>query len=380
MNGAVTKLAVWVVDDEVGMCRAAQRTLDGWEDEFPDLNTTVSYHVDTMYSGEAFLERNALKKPDILLLDGKLPGIGGFGVLEQLHQKNTTPVTIMITAYASYDKAVQATKLGAWDFLPKPFTPEELRNTIRKASRNFILTETARLHENDRRKLRFNFLSVLAHELKSPLDAIEGYIKLIQSHRAGCHYDAMIERIGFRTTGMRKLIGDLLDLTRIEAGEGKRNMQQLDLHLLADTAMDLFKETAAAHAISLQTQIEKGCMLFGDSGEIEMLFNNLISNAVKYNREHGSVLLRVERTGTAVRIICQDTGIGMTPEETGRLFKEFSRIKNANTRSIPGSGLGLTIVSTIAHRYHGTVRVESEPERGTTFTVELFPEPEGAKP
>jgi two-component system, sensor histidine kinase and response regulator len=375
MTVATRKLLVWVVDDEVGMCRAAQRTLDDWEDDYPDLDTSVAYHVDVMYTGEEFIDRQASGRPDIVLLDGKLPGIGGFDVLEHLHGQKNAPVTVMITAYASYDKAVQATKLGAWDFLPKPFTPEELRNVIRKAARNVILTETTRKLEEDRRKLRFNFLSVLAHELKSPLDAIEGYIRIIQSRQAGNDlqdYDAMIERIGFRTAGMRKLIGDLLDLTRIEAGEGKREIQSLDLQAIAEAAIDLHKEAAVARGITLQVHIEKGLVLSGDNGEIEMLFNNLISNAIKYNRVNGSVSLHAERIGDRVKITCSDTGIGMTEEETGRLFKEFSRIKNASTRTIPGSGLGLTIVQKIVNRYHGTVKVESTSGTGTTFIVELF--------
>jgi signal transduction histidine kinase len=108
-----------------------------------------------------------------------------------------------------------------------------------------------------------------------------------------------------------------------------------------------------------------------DGGEMEMLFNNLLSNAVKYNRNGGSVTLLGTKTDATIRIECTDTGIGMTKEETKRLFKEFSRIKNEKTRSIPGSGLGLSIVNKIAALYHGSVAVSSIPDKGTTFTVEL---------
>jgi DNA-binding NtrC family response regulator len=206
MNDAVKHITIWVVDDEPGMCRGAVRTLDGWTDSFADLNERVLCSVVAMGSGEEFLERITTEAPHILLLDGKLPGIDGIGVLEELHRQGISLVTIMITAYATLDKAVQATKLGAYDFLAKPFTPEELRYAVHKAARNVILTEKARQLEEEQRKVRFNFISVLAHELKSPLGAIEGYVNLIHTRQAGevlADYDHMIDRIGVRIGGMR---------------------------------------------------------------------------------------------------------------------------------------------------------------------------------
>jgi len=108
-----------------------------------------------------------------------------------------------------------------------------------------------------------------------------------------------------------------------------------------------------------------------DASEIEIVLNNLISNAVKYNRRHGSVDVFLNRDGEYVEIKVSDTGIGMTPEETAKLFGEFVRIKNEKTRQITGSGLGLSIVKKIAQLYDGTVNVTSEPDKGSTFTVRL---------
>jgi two-component system, sensor histidine kinase and response regulator len=375
MNDHAAKtVRIWIVDDEPGMCRGAARALDGWKESFADLMEEATYRVESMDCGEALLERIAADRPHILLLDGKLPGIDGMGVLKELHARGIALITVMITAYATLDKAVEATKLGACDFLAKPFTPEELRYTVRKAARNVLLTEKARGLEEERRKVRFNFLSVLAHELKSPLDAIEGYATLMKTRQAGerlADYDAMIDRIGARTGGMRKLIGDLLDLTRIEAGGGKRELKPLDLEKAAEQAVELHREAAAARRILLRTRFEPGLSMTADAGEIEMLFNNLVSNAVKYNRDGGSVSVEAAKEGALVRIVCADTGIGMTADETARLFKEFSRIKNEKTRKVPGSGLGLSIVDKIAKLYDGSVSVRSVPDEGTTFTVEL---------
>ncbi|MBN1759482.1 MAG: response regulator [Chitinispirillaceae bacterium] len=374
MNETVNTVTIWVVDDEPGMCRGAVRTLGGWTDSFSDLGEKIVCNVLSMGSGEEFLERIATEQPQILLLDGKLPGIDGIGVLEQLHKRGISLVTIMITAYATLDKAVEATKLGAYDFLAKPFTPEELRYAVHKAARNVILTRKARRLEEEQRKVRFNFISVLAHELKSPLGAIEGYVNLIRTRQAGetlADYDHMIERVGVRINGMRKLIGDLLDLTRIEAQTGRRELATLDLRTVAESSAELQKEAAAQRGISIHLKLGSELFMTADSSEMEMLFNNLLSNAVKYNRDDGNVTLSGVKSGKHVRLICADTGIGMTAEECKRLFREFSRIKNEKTRSIPGSGLGLSIVNKIVTLYHGSITVSSIPDEGTTFTVEL---------
>ena len=108
-----------------------------------------------------------------------------------------------------------------------------------------------------------------------------------------------------------------------------------------------------------------------DRGEIEIILNNLVSNAVKYNRDGGRVDVTLAREGPAVTIRVADTGIGMTQEEAAKLFADFVRIKNAKTRNILGSGLGLSTVKKLAMLYHGDVRVESQPGVGSTFTVVL---------
>jgi signal transduction histidine kinase len=108
-----------------------------------------------------------------------------------------------------------------------------------------------------------------------------------------------------------------------------------------------------------------------DAGELEIMFNNLVSNAIKYNLDNGSVTVTVEQDAESVTIAVRDTGIGMSAEEMGKLFGEFSRIKNEKTRNILGSGLGLSILRRLAGLYGGSVKVQSSPGEGTTFTVVL---------
>ena len=114
-----------------------------------------------------------------------MPGISGLDVLDRLAGMQTDMLTIMITAYASIETAVTATKRGAYDFLAKPFTPDELKSTIRKAAARLILAKQARKLAEEKRQVRFEFIRVLGHELKAPLNAVAGYLELIQERTPG---------------------------------------------------------------------------------------------------------------------------------------------------------------------------------------------------
>ena len=164
---------------------------------------------------------------------------------------------------------------------------------------------------------------------------------------------------------------DLLDLTHIESGQKQREITDVDLSEVARSAMEMAAPEAAERNITIELHTDSPATIRGDADEIEIIFNNLISNAVKYNRDAGRVDVTLSGDEEALRITVADTGIGMTQEEADRLFGEFVRIKNSKTRNILGSGLGLSIVKKLAMLYGGTVSVESQPDVGTTFTVVL---------
>jgi signal transduction histidine kinase len=290
-------------------------------------------------------------------------------------------LTVMITAYATFETAVKATKLGAYDFLAKPFTPEELRYALRKATSQLILSKQALKLAEEKREIRFNFISVLAHELKAPLNAVEGYLNILRTTEADQNLQ-MVERSIVRVDGMKKLIMDLLDLTRIESGQRERVIARVDVRELARASMELFAVDAERRGITVTLEDGPDVELLADPGEVEIVLNNLISNAVKYNRDGGDVTVSLSRKGGAAVFAVSDTGIGLSAEEAGKLFNEFTRIKNEQTVKILGSGLGLSTVRKIANMYDGEARVTSEPGVGSTFTVTLRDAPpEGpAKP
>ena len=366
-----TTLTVWIVDDELAMCKGVLRTLEDFNAVFDDLGETVNYRGAAMESGEAFLERLEREPaPDLLLLDGKLPGKDGIEVLGLMGKRRHEIVTVMITAYATLANAVQATKLGAFDFLAKPFTPAELRHAITKATREIILTRRARRLEQEKRQVRFEFLSVLAHELKAPLAALEGYVDILRGGADAECLDRMQVRIG----GMRKLIGDLLDLTSIESGRRQRQLKDEDLVDLAKLVAGNHLPAARLRQVTIAVTGVETCVLKADRGELEMLLSNLVSNAIKYNVEGGMVTVEVAEHPEAFVLSVGDTGIGIAPEDREKLFGEFSRIHNNRTKGIEGSGLGLSIVSRISALYGARVRLDSEEGKGSKFTVE-FPRP-----
>jgi signal transduction histidine kinase len=280
----------------------------------------------------------------------------------------------MITAYATLETAIDATKQGAYDFLPKPFTPDELRVAVRRAVKHLLVQRQARRLVEEKRQVRFQFISVLGHELKAPLAAIEGFLQILKDGTAGddpAVLKQIIERALVRAGGMRRLIAELLDLTRIESGQKRRDLVEVDLREVAQATLDTSAPAASERGITLALHAPGTVRVVADRGEIEILFNNLVSNAVKYNRDRGRVDVTIEPAGEAVRVEVADTGIGLTADEASRLFQEFVRIKNDRTRMIPGTGLGLSIVKKLAQLYSGDVTVQSEPNVGSTFTVTL---------
>ncbi len=366
-------LQILVVDDEPGMRQGVRRALRDFSVHLHEISGEVRFDVAESPSGEHALEYIARTPPDILLLDHKLPGLSGLEVLARLADGKQDVLTVMITAYASLDTAVAATKRGAYDFLAKPFTPDELEGAVRKAAKHLLLQREARRLAEEKRQVRFQFLSVLAHELKAPISAVEGYLRIIRDQSAGddeAAYNKMLDRSLMRLSEMRKLIQDLLDLTRIESGLKQRELVQVDVAALAAEMAENFAAQAKEAQIEIAVAVRKA-ELTADRQELVIIFNNLISNAIKYNRPAGTVKLDVAADDQAVTIAVADTGIGMAPDEVAKLFTEFGRIRNEKTRRIVGSGLGLSIVKKLAALYDGDVRVASQEDVGTTFTVTL---------
>ncbi len=367
-------LKVLVVDDEPGICSGINRILRNYTVGYPFMDEDFSFDVTEAATGEDALEHINKGGLDIILLDNKLPGMDGIEVLEYIKKENLNILVMMITSYASLDLAVKATQNGAYNFVPKPFTPQELKSAMENITKHLFLKRMTQGMDEGTKQARFQFLSLLSHELKSPVNAVEGYLRMMKEKQVGENVDdyaTMIDRSIERIKGMRTLITDLLDLTKIENGKKTRDVQTIDISQIARKALDSIEPYALQKKVKLYLDLPEIIKYDADENEMAIIFNNLVSNAIKYNKEEGEVSLVVKQEKQKVTIIVEDTGIGMSDEEMANLFQEFVRIKNNKTKNITGSGLGLSIVRKIAEEYNGTVNVESEPDKGSKFIVEL---------
>jgi len=169
---------------------------------------------------------------------------------------------------------------------------------------------------------------------------------------------------------MRGLIMDLLDLTKLEPGK-KRNLKNIDISEIAKISVNTMEPLAIQKNVRLFVDVDHDIYFPADNSEMEIIFNNLVSNAVKYNKDNGEVHVSLKKNLNSIKIIIEDTGIGMSEEEISKLFHEFVRIKNVKTKNITGSGLGLSIVKKLVDVYEGKINVNSIPDKGSKFEIEL---------
>ena len=366
-------LKLLIVDDDPRMRESCSLVLDGLPVRMPWI--AEEYALKVLFAGTAEEAKSTIEAEpvDLLLLDQRLPGMQGTELLAAIAEKELDIQTVMITGNTSLDTAVSATRNGASEILAKPFTPDELRMSVSKVARFLILQRIATKLDEERKKTRFEFISVLSHELKSPLAAVIGYLDMMRNRTLGeelAAYQPSVERSLLRLDGMRRLIIDMLDLTRIESGIKVRTIAT---HQLADISADMIdgvRAQAAKRGITISHDLPDIAVKV-DRVELEIIFNNLLTNAIKYNKEGGSISLVGQKIGHTLKLQCKDTGIGMTAEETEKLFKEFTRIRNENTKNILGNGLGLSIVKKIVALYDGEVSVASQFGEGSVFTIIL---------
>ncbi len=365
-------LKVLVVDDEDGIRSGIIRILKNYSVHYPFMQDDIGFELIEAASGEEAIEIIDKTAIDIFLLDNKLPGIEGIEVLTYINNKNIDAAVMVITSYASLDLAVKATTMGAYNFVPKPFSPDELKAAMDGITKHLFLKRMTRKMNKEGKHLRFQFLSVLSHELKSPINAIEGYLELMKAKQLGENiedYGQMINRSMERLKGMRSLIMDLLDLTRIESGQKLRRVEHINLIEVLDLSLNTFEPMAIQKNISIQKEIPEKVYVKSDRSETEIIFNNLISNAIKYNKTDGHIKIKIIENEEQVIISIHDTGIGMDKDDMEKLFQDFVRIRNEKTQNITGSGLGLSIVKKLVTACGGDIHASSEPDKGSTFTI-----------
>jgi len=473
---------ILVIDDEKRIREGCYRIL-----------TKENCLVEMAENGEMGLKMIDEKHYDIILTDLMMPGIGGMEVLAKVREQHPDSVSIVITGFATLEHSIEAMKKGAFDFIPKPFTPDQLRVVVSKAIQmtrtlQDIATERTRLktivnylaggvlvtdknkniilynptllkmlgyggdtlddqplhalttdekltsiidgilelnkgefkvlsteielheggealsnhsylraqavpfqnrlgeilgsvtiidditHLKELDEMKSTFVSMVSHEIRSPLSTVLSQIKILMDGLAGelgPKQADILGKISRKIQGLVELSNELLDLSRIEAGLIVQDKQQVQLMDILESLVEFMQARAKEKNISLSLEKVDLPLINADIKSMEEVFSNLITNAIIYTPERGEVRVKGEVKGGFVGISISDTGYGIAPDEIHRIFERFYRAKTEKTRNIVGTGLGLPIVKSIVEAHNGTVKVESKEGVGSTFYVRL---------
>jgi signal transduction histidine kinase len=224
-------------------------------------------------------------------------------------------------------------------------------------------------------KIKSQFVSMVAHELRAPMAAIKGWLEVILSGEAGDDEQQnkrWLQRAMDRSESLLALVDDLLVINRMETGKIAQKMESVKINPIINRIVELLQPDAEKREVSIQTDLpEELPPIQADVRDMEKLFTNLISNAVKYNRKDGAVSIKGTREGGFIRYDVKDTGIGISAQNLSHIFDDFYRTEDERIKKIPGTGLGLTIAKKIVDSHFGRIEVESQPEKGSTFSVFL---------
>lgn len=485
---------ILVVDDEKGIREGCRRILAA-EGYAVDVAQNGKEGCDLVLSGEDAY--------DLLLVDLMMPVMGGLELMGVVKKHDPEIIMIVITGFATIENAVEAMKHGAYDYVPKPFSPDQLLAVINRGleKRRLRLEAKRLLEERDQRllevaneeskihtivssmadgilvinkdhqlvlwnpavmkmlnldsrleagkdikklvpekgliavinkalkpnfskfttmseevelavpqprtlmvnvavvrdekgqelgvvstlrditalkeidQIKSQFVTMVAHELRAPLAAIEGYLNAFLTGVAGedpVVNRQMLERAKQRSHSLIELVNDLLSFIKLEAKRVVRKKELLDVSEIIRNTVELFKGQGDAKGVTFEADVPEALPLIeADRAEMEQLFTNLVSNAVKYNRKNGKVLVTAQPSNNCLDIRVSDTGIGIDAQHLPYIFDEFYRVSGPETRYTTGTGLGLSIVKKIVESHVGRIEVESEANKGTTFIVKL---------
>ncbi len=315
---------------------------------------------------------------DLILMDIEMPGESGIEITRKVRKElkfKHTPIIIM-TSLKDPKLMKEAFLAGASDYIHKPLVPEEviarveIRLKNRAMERELLMAKSASERAN---QAKSEFMTRLAHELKTPLNAISGFTQLIEIETED---KSILESCGFILTGVKhqsELISEVTNLAQIEAGIIDIQYSDVDLTTIIKEAFNLTMLMAKQFNVRLNFPKihDVDYRLTTDHKRLKQIFLNLLSNAIKYNKLNGEVNILVKPISIdRIKIGISDTGEGIKTEDIPKLFEAFNRL-GAEDSEIEGTGIGLPITKKIIELMDGQLEVESTLGKGTTFWVEL---------
>lgn len=357
-----TNRKILLIDDEQVVLDSCTLILEG-----------SGYEIATAADGGAGLDLVRKFQPDLVFVDLKMPGVSGFEVLEKIRDLDPTIVTIVITGYATVSSAVDAMKRGAFDFLPKPFTPDEFRLIAHRGlEKRALVLETIALRQ-EKEMLREHFAAIVSHELKSPLGAVQQNLYALTAELAGRLTDEQknrLERCKSRIDDLIRLIQTWLRVISADMDRIRENFKPTDLHLVISKAVESVQPHAVRKDIEIITSIQDPLGLVdGDEVTLTEALVNVLGNAVKYSRESTRVMVKAEQREDQLLVSVVDNGVGISKQDLPHIFEDFYIGKSGAAEK--SCGLGLALTRRIVETHGGSISATSELGMGSTFSIEL---------
>ena len=374
---------ILLVDDEPHILSILEETL-----------STAGFQVSTRDSGSAALVHLANHQPALMVTDLKMPGMSGLELMEKAHKFIPDTQVVILTGYGDMRSAVEAIRLGAFDYLTKPVETERLIQTLKNgAERRRLILENRSLIRSleETNRIKTEFINGMSHEFRTPLGHILGFAQILQDTLEGLTEKQFgyLQNIQDAASRLLSMFEDILHFSVLRSGEARISPAPFSLSEFLEESLEPLKGAAAEKRLSFERGSPQPDRTVAADPEIcQKAFSLLLDNAVKFSPEEGRISITTAILPTAslpedaqepdiaetiadgwLHIAVSDTGPGIHPQDQKRIFNLFEQGDASLDRTKGGTGLGLALARSLARIHGGTITLDSRPGEGSTFTL-----------
>ncbi len=336
------------------------------------------YTVHVAERGGQALEMLKKHPVDLVTLDLKMPGFTGINVLEKVKQHDPDIEAIIITGYGSLDTAIEGLRLGAFDYISKPFDVNHILALVRRGLER-------RRAKAKLRQVKTDFLSNVSHELRTPLSVVVGFVYLLLNQVIGKlseEQQKVLETVYRNSEELLELIDNVLWMTSLNAGDSGATIEKFDAREIVAETIKRYDRMLREKGLGLNVEVaDNEVSVVSDRSKVERVFQNIFNNAVKFtSKGQIDVKVRVAGGGNGVEFEVADTGIGIEKSKMNSIFEPFQQIDSSTQRSFAGLGLGLTVARRMAELVGGKLEITSEPNVGTRVVMNFPSQARAAAP